>query len=309
MLAACPERLQQPPFRAEDENVSEDVLPPAALELPQQRGERNLLRLRDRAAGHAVMAKLLSVQRTTPLRSRLSRAVGRSPLTDEARPWFLGALGEVAVGRLLEKMSPQWHVLHAVPVGKDDSDIDHVVIGPGGVFTINTKHHRGQSVWIAGRTFMVAGHRQPYLRNAEHEARRASRLLAAATGAPVTVTAVVAVVGAKSLTVKEQPSDVVVLDAAQLVRWLNKRPAVLTAAQAARLLQVADQPETWQVRPPVEAIDPNKLRTAFDDLHREVRAARLVRLVWATAVGGTGLALSATVGPELVESLLRGLLP
>jgi hypothetical protein len=187
------------------------------------------------------------VKRTTPPRSRLSRAVGRSPLTDEAQPWFLGALGEVAVGRLLKKMSPHWHVLHAVPVGKDDSDIDHVVIGPGGVFTINTKHHRGQSVWIAGRTFMVAGHKQPYLRNAEHEARRASRLLAAATGAPVPV---VAVVGAKSLTVKEQPSDVVVLDAAQLVRWLNKRPAVLTAAKAARLLRRGKSDRRWRPSTP-----------------------------------------------------------
>jgi len=204
-------------------------------------------------------------------------------------------------------MSPQWHVLHAVPVGKDDSDIDHVVLGPGGVFTINTKHHRGQSVWVAGRTFMVAGQKQPYVRNAEHEARRASKMLTRAAGTAVPVTAVVAVVAPKSLTVKEKPSDVVVLTATQLVRWLNKRPVAMTSMQTSRLLEVADQPETWRDRP-TEGVDAAALRAAFVGLDQEVRAARAVRLAWATAVGGTGVTLSATVGPELVEGLLQGLL-
>ncbi len=286
--------------------MDEAVMPPATLELPQQRVDR-LPRLYDRTPGHAVITKLLSVQRTARQRSGLGRALGRSPLVDEAGAWYAGALGEVAVGRLLERLGPQWHVLHAVPVGKDDSDIDHVVIGPGGVFTINTKHHRGQSVWVAGRTFMVAGRKQPYVRNAEHEARRASKLLTAVAANPVPVTAVVALVDPKSLTVKEKPSDVVVLTAAQLVRWLHKRPPVLTAAQVARLFDVADQPETWQDRPS-EPVDAGTLRRDFAALHREVRGARLVRLVWTTAVGATGVALSATAGRDLVEGLLPGLL-
>jgi hypothetical protein len=252
------------------------------------------------------MTKLLSLQRATPPRSRLARALGRSPLTDEARPWYIGALGEVAVGRLLEKLGPQWHVLHAVPVGKDGSDIDHVVIGPGGVFTINTKHHRGQSVWVADRTFLVAGHKQPYVRNAEHEAQRASKLLTRGADSPVSVTAVVAVVDPKSLTVKK-PADVVVLTANQLVRWLHKRPAVLTAAQVGRFFEVADRPETWQDRL-VETVDAGTLRAAFAGLHREVRGARFVRLAWTTAAGGAAVALSATVGPELAGGILRGLL-
>ena len=73
------------------------------------------------------------------------------------------------------------------PVGKGDSDIDHVVIGPGGVFTINTKNHSGQKVWVAGRIFLVNGQKQPHLRNAGHEAQRASRLLSAAAGFRVDV--------------------------------------------------------------------------------------------------------------------------
>jgi hypothetical protein len=44
-----------------------------------------------------------------------------------------------AVAKGLPKLDEAWRVLHSVPVGSRDSDIDHVVIGPGGVYTINAK--------------------------------------------------------------------------------------------------------------------------------------------------------------------------
>src|SRR5687767_11173747 len=133
--------------------------------------------LQDRVAGQAVMEHLLDLQQDVSPRSGVARALGVSPLDEERAAWYRGALGEAAVGRLLDKLPDGWAVLHAVPVGKGDSDIDHVVIGPGGVFTINTKNHSGQKVWVAGRTFMVNGQKQLHLRNAVHEAQRASRLL------------------------------------------------------------------------------------------------------------------------------------
>ena len=102
---------------------------------------------------------------------------GVSPLSADEQSWYSGALGERAVGRMLSALDDSWTVLHAVPVGKGTSDIDHVAIGPGGVFTVNTKHHPGRTVWFAPRTFMVAGQKQPYIRNSEHEAERATKKL------------------------------------------------------------------------------------------------------------------------------------
>ena len=104
------------------------------------------------------MEHLLALQQDVPSRSPVARALGVSPLDEERTAWYRGALGEATVGRLLEKLPEGWTVLHAVPVGKGDSDIDQVVIGPGGVFTINTKNHAGQKVWVAGRTLLVSGH-------------------------------------------------------------------------------------------------------------------------------------------------------
>jgi hypothetical protein len=99
-------------------------------------------------------------------------------------------------------------VLHAVRVGEHGSDIDHVAIGPGGVFTVNAKHHPDKSIWVGGDTFLVNGRPVPYIRNSRHEARRAARLLTEQAGFPVETTGVIAVMGAhRGFTVKKQPED------------------------------------------------------------------------------------------------------
>jgi hypothetical protein len=96
---------------------------------------------------------------------------------------LVGLLPAILVGlrsgwwMVRERLGPEWAVLHAVPVGAGTSDIDHVLIGPAGVFTLNTKNHAGQPVWVAGRTPDVAGEKQRHLYNASHEAGRAAKLL------------------------------------------------------------------------------------------------------------------------------------
>ena len=58
----------------------------------------------------------------------------------------------------------------AVPVGEKGSDIDHVVMGPSGVFTLNTKNHIRSNVWVTENVFMVNGRKTDYFRNSRHEA-------------------------------------------------------------------------------------------------------------------------------------------
>ncbi|GAA4038989.1 hypothetical protein GCM10023063_25360 [Arthrobacter methylotrophus] len=118
------------------------------------------------------------------------------------------------MGKILQRLGPEWTVLHAVPIGAGTSDIDHVLIGPAGVFTLNTKNHAGQSVWAAGRTLMVAGKKQRHLQNASYEAARSAKLLASVANQAVEVT------------------GVAVVTDRQLLRWLNGRPTVLTPGQS-----------------------------------------------------------------------------
>jgi hypothetical protein len=225
------------------------------------------------------MEQLLALHGEGPARSWWDRFLGTSPLTDETRSWYQGAVGEIAVGRTLARLGPEWTALHSVPVGAGASDIDHVLIGPGGVFTLNTKNHSGQSVWVAGRTLMVSGQKQLHIPKAFHEAARAQDLLTAAVGEAVPVTGVLVLVGPDNLAVKEKPAGVTVITERKLLRWLRRRPPVLTSDQVSRIAAVAAQPATWHADPPARE-DPVALHGRFGALHARVRAARRRRRAW-----------------------------
>jgi hypothetical protein len=197
-------------------------------------------------AGAMARDQAHALKQAAPVRTLLARALG---VRSDERAWRIGADGEEKVAAQLEKVlrkDPRWHILHAVPVGERGSDIDHVVIGPGGVFTINAKHHPGAKIWVGGDTFMVNGHRQPYIRNSRHEAKRAARLLSASCGFPVEVAGVVVPVRAADVAVKKAPDDVFVVSRAQVARWLRRRPEVLSADAIETIFAIARRSTTWQ---------------------------------------------------------------
>jgi hypothetical protein len=166
----------------------------------------------------------------------------------DARAWQLGAEGEVLVGAQLDKLmkrDPRWRCLHSIPVGTRGSDIDHVVIGPAGIFTLNAKHHPGAGIWIACDTLMVNGVRQPYVRNARHEAERASRLLSTACGFEVNVTPLIVVVNARELTIKERPMDVQIVNRRRLRGWLLRRQEALSSETVDAIFEQARRSGTW----------------------------------------------------------------
>ena len=147
--------------------------------------------------GDAVRAKALEAKQVAPVRALIARALG---IRTEQRAWKVGADGEMEVGRQLRKLGPGWHVIHAVPVGTRESDIDHVVIGPAGVFTLNTKNHGRSSVWVAENTFMVNGKKTEYLQKSRFEAERAAKLLSGSCGFDVLVEPVIVVMAGALLT-------------------------------------------------------------------------------------------------------------
>jgi hypothetical protein len=178
----------------------------------------------DNQPGELARARAVALRQAAPVRTFAERLLG---LRTEERAWRIGAAGEVRVaGDLaqLRRRDSRWCVLHAVQVGDRGCDIDHVVIGPGGVFTLNAKNHPGATVWLGGDTLMVNGARRCYVRTSRFEARRAARLLGAAVRRPVKVTGVVVLVGADRFTVRQPPDDVQVLTRRHLVRWLGGLP-------------------------------------------------------------------------------------
>lgn len=159
-------------------------------------------------------------------------------------------VGERRIAALLEQLGPDFTVLHSVPVGRNDSDIDHVVIGPPGVFTINTKFSPGRSVWVAGRNLNVERVRKPYILNALAEARRASHYLTSASGLTVPVTGLVVFVDPSNVIIKEpagggeaDPPVRVLRDTELLDELFQRRE--FSDEQVARIADAAARPETW----------------------------------------------------------------
>lgn len=260
--------------------------------------------LAHRRPAASVIAECLRVQATVPPNTALQRFFGVSPLGRDAEPWYLGALGELDVARRLEALGPGWVVLNSVPIGSGSSDLDHVVIGPAGVFTINTKHHRGQTVWVGAKRILVNGQRTDHLRNARHEARRTSKLLSVAVRTLVDVTPIIAVVGAKRMTVRERPHDGVVLREHELVRWLQRHPITLLPEQVRHLATVAAQPAAWQRMPETETVD----HAAFDRLHAAIRRARRRRQGWVAAIVVTAVAAMSVAFVTMWSAALPSLL-
>lgn len=93
------------------------------------------------------------------------------------------------------------------------------------------------------------GHHTYYVRNSRHEAQRASKVLTAAAGFPVTATALIVVSGASGgLTVKEQPvgEDVVVVTRREVTKWLTHRAQTLTTDHVNGIYEQARRSTTWQ---------------------------------------------------------------
>jgi hypothetical protein len=197
-------------------------------------------------AGDAAREQAVAAREAAPARTLLARVLRVH--TDE-RAWRLGADGEESVARglaKLQKKDPRWHVLHAIRVGARGADIDHLVIGPGGVFSINAKNHPRKKVWVGGDTLMVNGARQPYVRNSRHEAARASRMLTSACGFDVKVSGVIALVNVDDVTIKKAPEDVAICTRMQLKRWLLRRPETLRIEQIEAIFEAARRSTTWQ---------------------------------------------------------------
>jgi hypothetical protein len=156
----------------------------------------------------------------------------------EARPWQAAASGERQVGWELHNLtSPPWYVFHDILIGTRGHNVDHLVIGPGGVFSVNTKNLTGK-VWVATRVFMLNGYRTDYLPKAHAEGMRVSIHLG------VEVRPVIAVI-CDEFTVKECPPDVDVVARQTLRRWLERLPQQLSTGRAFAIARRADNPATW----------------------------------------------------------------
>jgi hypothetical protein len=193
-------------------------------------------------AGDSAARKAKELRREHPLQDLLARLT-REP--SEPRNWRKGAMGERVVALHLRRLDrAEWHVFHDVPMGSRGANVDHVVIGPSGVYTINTKHRKGHVI-VSRRMIKVNGHREgTYLTKAVSEAQRAARLLSDASGTYVVVRPILAFI-ADEFEIQQPPTDVTVVMAGGLVRWLKSQQPTLEPRERITIAGAAHKPATW----------------------------------------------------------------
>jgi Nuclease-related domain len=148
--------------------------------------------------------------------------------------WRRGAAGERRTAPLLDPLERHgWAVLHDLAVPGSRANIDHLVIGPGGVFVIDSKQYRGRlRLDPAGRLWHGRYPLAPALRAVDFEADQAAQVL---TESDVVVVPIVAVHGAQVPWGKVVMDGVPVVAARHLPSMLRALPAVLGPERVAAL--------------------------------------------------------------------------
>ena len=156
----------------------------------------------------------------------------------EASAWRRGAAGERRTARLLDPLARQgWAVLHDLAVPGSRANLDHLAIGPGGVFVIDSKQYRGRlQLDSSGRLWHGRHPLAPTLRAVSFEADQAAQAL---PDPGVVVLPVVAVHGAQVPWGKVVVEGIPVIAARRLPCMLRSLPAVLGPEQVAAVANQA----------------------------------------------------------------------
>jgi hypothetical protein len=258
--------------------------------------------LRERIAGQSAMSDVVLAQAAAPARSLAARTFGLHALTPESRASYNGALGELLVGDVLENLGTNWDVLHDLPLS-DSGSLDHLVIGPAGVYAVHVTNYTDRDVVIAGDQLLVGGESHDDIRGAKSQADASAALLSAASGSPVRVRPLLVVVDPRKLSVRVAASGVRVIPSYQLERFLSKAPRTLSGTEVARISDLADLAATWPDAP-APRLDVRGLHRQFAVVRNSVRTALLRRVLWGTL----GVAIIYAAVWTLVASLVSMLI-
>ena len=161
-------------------------------------------------------------------RAKELRARGKS----SAGAWEAGADGERRVAQALTALPHEWLVLHdrLLMPGRSEANLDHVVVGPAGVFLIDSKNWAGTISEYQGSVFKHSGAPGSERRHVplDHQFDGAVRMATEmARRIRVGVTAVIALSGRRAEDFGEPRliRNVWVVPMGQLADWLQDRPA------------------------------------------------------------------------------------
>lgn len=152
--------------------------------------------------------------------------------------FFRGARGEERVANVLADLPDGYHVFHDFVAGSEH--VDHVVAGPAGVFSVETKNWNGH-VEIEDGHILANGAlptRDPAAQ-AQHEADQVRSRLKG-LGFEVTVRPIVCFASDSLNPATAMCGSVMVINSSAIVEWLSNQPESISQSDLSRLVQLMD---------------------------------------------------------------------
>jgi len=155
--------------------------------------------------------------------------------------WQTGAEGELRTGRLLEPLTAEgFRILHDRKIPGSRANIDHIVIGPPGIFVVETKS-LGGSLQIRGNDVFVAGRRKTKMID---EAKRETLAVQTALADQLvahgwTVSPIICVHRADLPMFRSEVAGVRIVSGRDLVTHLRKADRALSQVEVERLATLA----------------------------------------------------------------------
>lgn len=159
--------------------------------------------------------------------------------------WRRSSVAERRTEAQLSKLERSgYRTLHARAIPGSEAQIDHLVIGPTGVYAVDSEKWDKRlpvRVQMGKKLFHGPFDMKPRLTEARWEATQASELISKAYGREVTVVPSLAIYGPpvpwKIMTIR----DVDVYEGGRARKWITKRERALTDTEIDRLYEIAAQ--------------------------------------------------------------------
>jgi len=150
------------------------------------------------------------------------------------------------IGQRLDRLADEgWETIHDVPIGRQGTCVEHLLIGPGGLFTVMERRHPGAAIVGRGRAMTVGGRPVAYLRDARLEGIRTQDRLLAAGCAQIHVRAVLVLQGKLDVDVLTTANDPLVVARHEVPGLFRRMPVVLDEIRVQALAKVARRATTW----------------------------------------------------------------
>ncbi|MCR6689097.1 nuclease-related domain-containing protein [Cellulomonas sp.] len=185
--------------------------------------------------------------------NELTLPMPRQPFSEPERTALTAWLGPVDEPRgqrgaplrqRLERLYAEgWHVIHDVPLGRQGTVVEHLLIGPGGIFTVAERGRPGERVDVVDRRMLVDGAPVGLLHAARMEAARVQGLLLQAGCADIRVRSMIVVRG--ELGLDGDADETLVVTRATMPRTVRSLPVALEPDRVAAIANVARQRITW----------------------------------------------------------------